>query len=188
MKIFQKTIEIIIVFLASYFLFDYMTSKFISFIYQGSFRFEQILYMLIYFGQSIVIYFSILFIKTRRFSNIQLTLLWVLYTFVMLILLFGRVYLETMINLNILELFNFNMMNIFQILLNFILFIPIGYWFKNFKLNKTMIITIFFVTSIETIQLITHRGIFDIVDILVDSLAILFGYFIFKNRSIRELR
>ena len=181
MKTIRFIFEIISSFIVSYIIFFHITSNFISYFFQGSFRFEQILYVICYFGQSILIYFFIKFMQKDKLSKNQINLLWILYICVMLILLFGRMNIGTMINLNIMELFNFYSINIFQMILNFILFMPFGYWIKNYNLSKAIIITLFFVLGIETIQLLTHRGIFDIVDICINTSSILFGYSIFRS-------
>ena len=188
MKALKFFLEIIGSFFVSYIIFYHITSDFISYFFQGSFRFEQILYIIIYFGQSIVIYYFINFLQKNKISKNQIKLLWILYACVMLILLFGRMDLGSMINLNIMELFNFDFMNISQIVLNFILFMPIGYWIKNFKMKKAFILTIIFVFSIEILQLVTHRGIFDIVDIIIDSLSIMCGYFICKKYNFKIIK
>ena len=111
-------------------IFYNITSEFISFFYQGSFKFEHILYVLIYFGQSVLIYFFIQFICKENITQKQINLIWCLYFCVMLILLFGRQYIGLAINLNPLTIFELNYYSFFQNFFNLVLFIPIGFIFN----------------------------------------------------------
>ena len=70
----------------------------------------------------------------------------------MILLLFFRVYHDNNINLNILELFNFETTNLSQTILNLILFIPIGYWIKHLKISSVLLISLLLVTSIELLH------------------------------------
>ena len=88
----------------------------------------------------------------------------------MILLLFFRVYHDNNINLNILELFNFETTNLSQTILNLILFIPIGYWIKHLKISSVLLLSLFLITSIELLQFVSHRGIFDVVDILINTI------------------
>lgn len=177
MKIIKRIFAIIGSFFISFIIFYNITSDFISFFYQGSFRFEQILYILIYLGQSILIYFFIQFLCKGEITRKQIKLIWCLYACVMLILLFGRTYIGIAINLNPLALFELNYYSFFQNFFNLVLFIPIGFLFKkNNSKIKVLIIAIIVVLAIETLQLVTMRGIFDIVDILLDVAGIFIGF------------
>ena len=59
MKIISTIIKIIVSFFISFLIFYNVTSNVISYFYQGSFKFEQILYILTYLGQSILFYLLI---------------------------------------------------------------------------------------------------------------------------------
>ncbi len=89
--------------------------------------------------------------------------------------------METSINLNLLYLFDFNKDNISQNILNIIFFIPIGYLLKNLPINKSINYTLIGLIVIELLQLITRRGIFDINDIILNSIGIFIGYY-FSNK------
>ena len=135
--------------------------------------------MLIYFGQSVLIYFFIQFFCNENITHKQINLIWCLYFCIMLILLFGRPYIGLAINLNPLTIFELNYYSFFQNFLNLVLFIPIGFIFKkNNSKIRVLIIAILVVLAIETLQLITMRGIFDIVDILLDATGIFIGFLI----------
>ena len=103
----------------------------------------------------------------------------------MILLLFFRVYHDNNINLNLLELFNFETTNLSQTILNLILFIPIGYWLKHLKISSVLLISLLLITSIELLQFVSHRGIFDVVDILINTIGIMIGYIIFRKVNIK---
>jgi len=103
----------------------------------------------------------------------------------MILLLFFRVYHDNNINLNILELFNFETTNLSQTVLNLILFIPIGYWLKHLKISSVLLLSLLLITSIELLQFISHRGIFDVIDILINTIGIMIGYIIFRKVNIK---
>ena len=122
---------------------------------------------------------------SHRIPTFVLRLLWVIYFLVMILLLFFRVYHDNNINLNILELFNFETTNLSQTVLNLILFIPIGYWLKHLKISSVLLLSLLLITSIELLQFISHRGIFDVIDILINTIGIMIGYIIFRKVNIK---
>lgn len=122
---------------------------------------------------------------SHRIPAFVLRLLWIIYFLVMFLLLFFRVYQDNNINLNLLKPFNFETTNLSQVTLNLILFIPIGYWLNWFKISSAILISLLLITSIEILQLLIHRGIFDVVDILINTIGIMIGYIIFKTFNIK---
>lgn len=103
----------------------------------------------------------------------------ILYIIIMVILLFGRSTSERMINMNIMELFSVDALS--QNILNFIFFVPIGYFLRKKKFVHVVITSICLVAAIEALQLILRRGVFDIVDIVIDIVAILAGFGLIKR-------
>ena len=142
---------------------------------------------MILFGQTLIFYGSsyLLLNPSHRIPTFVLRLLWVIYFLVMILLLFFRVYHDHNINLNILELFNFETTNLSQTILNLILFIPIGYWLKHLKISSVLLLSLLLITSIELLQFVSHRGIFDVVDILINTIGIMIGYIIFRKVNIK---
>lgn len=183
----SRILHIILTCIISFLVFHYVTSNFLDSHFQGLYVIEPLLYLLILFGQTLIFYGSsyLLLNPSHRIPTFVLRLLWVIYFLVMILLLFFRVYHDNNINLNLLELFNFEIANLSQIILNLIVFIPIGYWLKHFKTTSALLISLFLITSIEIIQFISHRGIFDVVDILIDTFGIMIGYIIFKKVNIK---
>ena len=183
----SRILHIILTCIISFLVFYYFTSNFLDSHFQGLYVIEPLLYLLILFGQTLIFYGSsyLLLNPSHRIPTFVLRLLWVIYFLVMILLLFFRVYHDNNINLNLLELFNFEIANLSQTILNFILFIPIGYWLIHFKTTSALLISLFLITSIEILQFISHRGIFDVVDILIDTFGIMIGYIIFKKVNIK---
>lgn len=122
---------------------------------------------------------------SHRIPAFVFRLLWIIYFLVMFLLLFFRVYQDNNIKLNLLKPFNFETTNLSQVTLNLILFIPIGYWLNWFKISSALLISLLLITSIEILQLLIHRGIFDVVDILINTIGIMIGYIIFKTVNIK---
>ena len=187
MRKLSRILHIILTCIISFLVFYYVTSNFLDSHFQGLYVIEPLLYLLILFGQTLIFYGSsyLLLNPSHRIPTFVLWLLWVIYFLVMILLLFFRVYHDNNINLNLLELFNFEIANLSQTILNFILFIPIGYWLIHFKTTSALLISLSLITFIEILQFISHRGIFDVVDILIDTFGIMIGYIIFKKVNIK---
>ena len=183
----SRILHIILTCIISFLVFYYVTSNFLDSHFQGLYVIEPLLYLLILFGQTLIFYGGsyLLLNPSHRIPTFVLRLLWIIYFLVMILLLFFRVYHDNNINLNLLELFNFETTNLSQTILNLILFIPIGYWLKHLKISSVLLLSLLLITSIELLQFVSHRGIFDIVDILIDTFGIMIGYIIFKTIHIK---
>ena len=183
----SRILHIILTCIISFLIFYYGTSEFLDFHFQGLYAIQAPLYLLILFGQTLIFYGSsyLLLNPSHRIPTFVLRLLWVIYFLVMILLLFFRVYHDNNINLNLLELFNFETTNLSQTILNLVLFIPIVYWLKRLKINSALLMSFLLVTSIELLQFFSHRGIFDVVDILINIIGIMIGYLIFKTVHIK---
>ena len=175
MRRILRVLHVILACIISFLIFYYGTSEFLDFHFQGLYAIQAPLYLLILFGQTLIFYGSsyLLLNPSHRIPTFVLRLLWVIYFLVMILLLFFRVYHDNNINLNILELFNFETTNLSQTILNLILFIPIGYWFKHLKISSVLLLSLLLITSIELFQFVSHRGIFDVVDILINTIGIM---------------
>ena len=187
MRRILRVLHVILACIISFLVFYYVTSNFLDSHFQGLYVTEPLLYLLILFGQTLIFYGSsyLLLNPYHRIPTFVLRLLWVIYFLVMILLLFFRVYHDNNINLNILELFNFETTNLSQTILNLILFIPIGYWLKHLKISSVLLLSLLLITSIELLQFVSHRGIFDVVDILINTIGIIIGYIIFKTVHIK---
>lgn len=64
---------------------------------------------------------------------------------------------------------------------NIFIYVPMGYFLaKYFNLLKTLVFTNVFIIGIEIIQLLFNVGIFDIGDIILNTIGIILGYFLCK--------
>lgn len=68
-----------------------------------------------------------------------------------------------------------------QSFLNFIVFIPIGYFFTKNSRTKTLLIAIIISVSIETLQYIFALGFCDTFDMILYSAGMLIGRTLFKK-------
>lgn len=179
MKLIKTIFKIFVSFFISFLIFYNVTSSVISYFFQGSFKFEQILYVLVYLGQSILYYLLSQLLFKETISKQLIQFMWCLYACVMVVLLFGRPYLGASVNLNLLKLIDMNLYSFFQNMFNFLFFIPIGFVFKrNNSKKRVLIISLIFVVLLETLQLVFMRGVFDIVDILCNVSGIFAGFIV----------
>ena len=179
MKLIKTIFKIFVSFFISFLIFYNVTSSVISYFFQGSFKFEQILYVLVYLGQSILFYLLSQLLFKETISKQLIQFMWCLYACVMVVLLFGRPYLGASVNLNLLKLIDMNLYLFFQNMFNFLFFIPIGFVFKrNNSKKRVLIISLIFVVLLETLQLVFMRGVFDIVDILCNVSGIFAGFIV----------
>ena len=179
MKLIKTIFKIFVSFFISFLIFYNVTSSVISYFFQGSFKFEQILYVLVYLGQSILFYLWSQLLFKETISKQLIQFMWCLYACVMVVLLFGRPYLGASVNLNLLKLIDMNLYSFFQNMFNFLFFIPIGFVFKrNNSKKRVLIISLIFVVLLETLQLVFMRGVFDIVDILCNVSGIFAGFIV----------
>ncbi|WP_314837564.1 VanZ family protein [Solobacterium moorei] len=182
-----RILHIIVISMISYFLFYCVTSKFLAIHFQGVYAVMAPIFLLTFIGQTLIFYGGsyLLLDPSHRIPAFVFRLLWIIYFLVMFLLLFFRVYQDNNINLNLLKPFNFETTNLSQVTLNLILFIPIGYWLNWFKISSALLISLLLITSIELLQFVSHRGIFDVVDILINTIGIMIGYIIFKTFNIK---
>ena len=68
---------------------------------------------------------------------------------------------------------------------NILIFIPLGIFLKYFKIRfiSAFVIIIILVISIETLQYLTKRGNFDIMDIFLNIIGASIGYMLIRNRG-----
>lgn len=81
---------------------------------------------------------------------------------------------------------NWSLSEIQLIIFNMLMFVPLGFLLplllNEFKKIKTLFITSFLVTIlIETLQLVTKRGVFELDDIFHNTMGSLLGYFIITS-------
>ena len=105
----------------------------------------------------------------------------------MLVVLFGRSQIGRIAVLNPLiglsELNNLEML--VESLLNLVLFIPVGFFFRNKKPGKVILWALIISIGIEAVQYVTMRGIFDTLDIILYMLGIGLGAIIFRKLKLK---
>lgn len=161
-----------------------VTSEIIVRVFGGSQQAYMIVSILALIIQIFVIFIIMRLIVSKRINKPTLIAISVAYVSMLIVLLFGRVVMEPTFNFNLGYLFDFSGMNVMQNLLNFMFFIPLG-WFAC-RLNQRDAVSLPIVIAcvvasvigIELIQYFSLRGIFDIVDIVLNVAGIMSGYYL----------
>jgi glycopeptide antibiotics resistance protein len=174
----KKALCIIGACLLSYPIFYYFTIELYYRFYHGNSIFGLLIAITILIGQTILIYTTIDYAVERKISPVNIKILWAIYFIVMAFMLFGRRSIGIVINLDLSEFLNTYYENVALMIMNFIVFIPVGYLLRRYPWTKAAIFALLIVLCIETMQLVTQRGMFDIVDIIIDTAAIIVGYFL----------
>lgn len=123
----------------------------------------------------------------KETSKCLFAFLYVAYLLVLLLVLFGRSHPQGQLILNPLvglqDLSDWEMQQ--QSILNVLVFVPLGYLFRDFSKYKSLVLSIFVPILIETLQYITMRGFFDTFDMLLYFIGIQVGIAIFKRLKIK---
>lgn len=178
LALFDLILSVLLGFVINY----YITSNIVTIFFQGMNSLYVLLSIIVLIMQILFIFIIIRLCRTKKVNNYVFKFLFALYIGIMLILLFGRETRGSSISMTIYPLVNFlDFEVLFQNIFNVILFLPIGYLFKN-KLTKYAVLYAFTgVITIEAIQLFTNRGVFDICDIILNMLGIIIGYYFTKK-------
>lgn len=144
---------------------------------------------LIYIISSVVIgdYFLYLFFKPK-ISQINYYVALFFYVIILLITLFYRKeqkeYLITdgFYIIKWLKLILINKIVFYNLIGNIILFIPLGFFNKNHSL-KYLFIAFIIIILIEFLQYITKRGVFDIIDIVLNIIGVLIGFLLTQKEE-----
>ncbi|MGL4382513.1 MAG: VanZ family protein [Bacilli bacterium] len=150
-----------------------------------------------FIGSSIIVFFYLhictkLFFKNDQLARLEISIIFLSYFSSLLYLLFFK-NSETIDSstLDFIPLF-FSHPSFAQLTLligNVIMFIPIGYLSKDYKLYQSIIFIIILSFLIEAFQFIFKVGVFDLSDILLYTIGFLIGYFyalIFKKLSLSK--
>lgn len=178
MRIIKSFLLFVLGVTISYILFYNVTSELLSVFYQGSIRYEHTVYYLVFFGQTLTIIAIIKLLCQKKINKVNIILLWILYFALMVVLLFGREYMGSTFNFDISQMFNFYYMNVLQIFMNYFMFLPIGYLLRSLTFPRMIVMSIMIIMSIELTQGFTHRGLFDVTDIVINTLSIISGYYL----------
>lgn len=72
-----------------------------------------------------------------------------------------------------------------QALMNLILFVPAGYFFRKLRPISAVVLAVFVSAALELIQVASMRGFFDVFDILLYILGFLIGRLVFRKIKIQ---
>ncbi|MGL5531122.1 MAG: VanZ family protein [Culicoidibacterales bacterium] len=170
-----------------------VTSEIIVRVFGGSQQAYMIVSILALIIQIFVIFIIMRLIVSKRINKPTLIAISVAYVSMLIVLLFGRVVMEPTFNFNLGYLFDFSGMNVMQNLLNFMFFIPLGWFACTLNQRDAVSLPIVIacvvasVIGIELIQYFSLRGIFDIVDIVLNVAGIMSGYY-FTRYTIQTLQ
>lgn len=109
------------------------------------------------------------------------------YFCLLILVFFGRPTLGRTVSLNIFNSVKACMSyseTLLQTILNFIIVIPLAYFFKNISFKKSAIFFAVISVLIEVIQYILARGVLDLLDIICYFAGLTLGYFIFRKLKI----
>lgn len=182
-------IEILISILLGVFINYILTSELIVMFFGGS---PSVYGFVVYFAlilQILFIFVTIHFLRTNKINKVTYFSILCAYLALLFLLLFGRPVMEQNINLNILNIFNFEQNNLLQNILNLAFFIPFGFFLYDViahkvKIKQILIISFCLIFTFEILQFISLRGIFDIVDIFLNMIGVLLGVIIATKKSI----
>lgn len=143
-------------------------------------------------GQISVIFMLLRLIMNKKIDTVMLVGMGILYFGVLVVLLFGRQSIEATVNFNLASIFDFSPANIVYNLFNYVFFIPLGYLVLLFaskrRWSQLSIISgvILFIVGIEVLQLLSLRGIFDIVDIILNTIGVMSGYYLSQRFELKR--
>lgn len=145
--------------------------------------FPYIINIILRFIAAYIFYLTIKWIIYGKINYFHKHILFIIYIIFMLYgLIFSRPQMtyQNPINIKHLNIFN---QPVLLTITNMIMFVPLGLYLKNNKFK--FIIIILSSIAIETIQLISKRGIFDIEDIILNSLGAIAFILIFNKFNIK---
>lgn len=143
-------------------------------------------------GQISLIFMLLRLIMNKKIDIVMLVGMGILYFGVLVVLLFGRQSIEATVNFSLLSFFDLSGTNIVYNILNYVFFIPLGSLLMIFtskqRWSQLSIISgvILFIVGIEVLQLLSLRGIFDIVDIILNTIGVMSGYYLSQRFELKR--
>ena len=187
MKSIKKFLPVILGIVAGYELTLHVFSEAIPiFIGTQGIAYPIVLYSTLIFA---ILLFTIIFqvIMTKRISKTVMCCLFITYFTILFATLFFRHSYESFAILNPLTGLSDAMRSwemLVQSILNMIMFVPMGYFFKNRKLGATIIVGMIISLITETIQYMFKLGFFDTFDCLLYVAGICLGRYIFQRITV----
>lgn len=127
--------------------------------------------------------------KITKTTNVYLYS--IIYVILLYLVLFNRekfdesIYSDGTYIIKWIKLFFTNKIVFINLIGNILIFVPLGIFLKYFKIQliSAFMIIIILVISIESLQYLTKRGIFDIIDIFLNIIGAIIGYILIRNRG-----
>ncbi|EPY2275201.1 VanZ family protein (plasmid) [Clostridium sp. FAM 1755] len=188
MKKVLKNVAIICISLVVAFLFhrEITVELIANYIFITDNNIQTIIYTGILLIQFLCFYLIINQIINQKIDKVSYKILWFCYFVVLSFLLFGRTRGVQGFNsnpLDFIESFKSNKDSVIITIMNVLFFIPIGYLFRNKKYIISFISILIICLSIESIQYMFSLGIFDIDDIIFNTIGFYIGYLSCKNKN-----
>lgn len=187
-KILRNFLYIIISVVISFFIYRFITIRlidFLPFVINNPIPF----YIIIVLFQAIIIYIILNGIQNNELDNKSKKMLWIQYFIVVIFLLFGRNIGSKGVELNLFIAIKDWFSDSFSIVItiaNFLMFIPLSFFFRNKNLIYSILSIIGIVFCIEIAQYLLSLGILDVGDILLNCLGFLLGRLFFKSKLVSK--
>ncbi len=185
---FQNFLYLLSAIIISFFIYRFLTIKLLDFIPFVA-RNRLPMYISVIAIQSIVIYILLKAIIKNELDRSSKIMLFIQYIVILIFLLFGRNIGVKGIELNLLNsIKNWfdDSYSIIVSLANILMFIPMGFFFKNKDKKKSIFIMLLCIFCCESIQYIFSLGFFDIGDIILNLTGFTFGLMFFKSQFIKN--
>lgn len=130
-------------------------------------------------------------ILEKKISKISMYMIWICYFCILLFVLFIRLVGNRGINLNPFDFINSlksDHMFFLTMIMNILIFAPLGYFFRKKTFIISLISIVIISLSVETIQYIFKLGIFDIDDILLNTIGFIIGYKLTRSLYYKSLK
>ncbi len=176
-------ISLVLSVILSYFLMYHITSTMFYRLYQGSSRLEIVIYLGMFVGQTLLMNVLLDYVLVHTTPSWKWKLIRIVYVLGLVTLLFGRSYGIRGIELGLGQLLKHDAMSIWYNCLNYLLFVPLGYYVRKQSIGKAAGITLGLILCIETLQFVSARGVFDMSDILLNCMGIMTGYCVFRLKT-----
>lgn len=187
MDFIRRLIIFMICSFISYIIFLNYTAIFLNFFYEWDDIISGALYYTIFLEQTMFIYLMVNLIVNRKVYPILWKVVLIVYILMMFFIMFGRV-TPTDLSLHDTTVMQFDIMIFLQYFFGFALFLPVGFLLRKLSFAYVCGIALMIVVGIEVAQYMTHRGLFDLMDIVLNIGSIVVAYIISRrNKMIFEV-
>ncbi|MFV0499157.1 MAG: VanZ family protein [Bacilli bacterium] len=146
------------------------------------------IHMILFLCSSYIIYIVIYLILDRKVGSKEIHTLKFMYTIFLITLFFSK---DINTDIGYIKMFNLNVMGILYsfesnngilfFVMNIVLIIPIGFMYRKFNSILKFLFPLLLFVVIEYVQYTSGVGVFDINDIILNTLGFYIGTFIFSK-------